>query len=245
MYPLSQRRSTGARLGWVRRYARCSAIGALMAMASVQQARSSDLTLQPKFTESGEVDTNPLLLSSGAKTAIGSITSPEATINDDTPLAHLDLDTRIDFNEYDLPEFSSNDLHTQGHASYKGATSFFGTSAGLDYDTTRTSELTGSGINVAGVRHTGLSFSPQGGFNLSPLDIVSANASYTRAQYSNTLLFTDYDTYSVGPGYQHTFDALNTGTAGLQASRFQTTTGPSITFDTYNPTVGWNRTFTQ
>lgn len=204
-----------------------------------------DLTVQGKFGETVENDNNPLLLASGVKPATGSVSSPEAIVNGDSQTAHADLDSRLDFNEYNLKGFSSTDLHTLYHTSYKGEVTSFGLNGGFDYDTTRTSELTNTGVNIAGIRHTGLTLSPQAGYGITPADQLFLNGSFQRSAYGNTLFYTNYDFYTLSPSFQHTFDPLNTGVVSINATEFRTASGINVGVDTIGPMVGWVRTLSE
>jgi hypothetical protein len=210
-----------------------------------KEARADNVTVQLKAQESYEQDDNPLLLSNGATTLFGFVTQPEAIVNDDTPLVHLDLDSRLDINEFNEPHFNSTDAHDAFHSTYKGETTQFGIDGNVDYDTTRTSELTTSGINLAGIRHMGLTFSPHAVANLTPVDQALLNVSYNDTRYFNTRSYTNYSYLVASPMIQHSFDGLDIGSAGLQATEYATSEGPPISIYTVGPQFGWTRNFSQ
>lgn len=220
-----------------------AALALLMSMAVTLPAWASDVvTVQMKGTQTIEYDSNPLLLlpsqnSLGAAT--GSITTPEITINGDLPNSHFDDDLRMDFNRYNLDGFSSNDIHDTLNGKVGGELWQASLGGAFDYDTTRTSEITGSGLNVAGIRHTGLSLSPQGQISLSPLDTLQLSGSYSAAFYSDTQRFTDFDDMGLTPTFQHVLDPLNAVQAMVQYSRFFTTSGSQLAVDTLMPMLGW------
>lgn len=226
--------------GWV--FLAAAAGGILSAQTP---AVADDLMVQAKGTETVEHDDNPLVISRGVKSVTGSITAPEAIVNDDTPTTHVDLDTLLDFNEYDLADFSSTDVHSNFHSSYKGEVDSLGLNGGFDYDTTRTSELTSTGVNIAGIRHTGFNLSPQAGFGISPSDRIFLNASYLHSSYGSTTLYTDYAFYSLSPSLQHEFSQQDTGFVSLEANRFETASGPQAGVDSIGPMVGWVRTLSE
>lgn len=201
----------------------------------------SDLSGQIMIKQSFQHDTNPLLQASGQKSLSGSVTSPELIVNGDDPTHHADLDNRVDINKFNLTGFSSNDLHSSGHLNFTGETWKAGLAGNFDYDTTRTSEVTASGINIAGIRHTGFGVQPQTSVALSPLDQAQMGASYQRNRYDNLKYYTNYEVYGLTPGFQHAFTPLDNGIVQLQAGRYQTLTGPSITIDNVGPTVGWDK----
>jgi len=210
-----------------------------------QPVRAADIEVQVKGNETVEHDSNPLLLQTGGRPSIGSITSPEVLMSGDTPTLHGDIDNLLNVNEYNLANFSSVDYHGNFHTSAKGLSTFAGLNGSLDYDTTRTSELLTSGINIAGIRHTGISLTPQAGINLSPVDETFVNGVFSHTLYSNTVSFTDFSDYGVTPAYQHTFDPLNTGALLFNVNRYQTTNTAPVRIDTLGPSVEWIRKFTQ
>jgi hypothetical protein len=84
---------------------------------------------------------------------------------------------------------------------------------------------------------------PHISYNPMPNDKFSLSGSAQRSQYASSV-FSDYDAFSVTPGYEHKFDPLNTGIFSIQAQRFFTTTGLSNRIDTVGPSVGWSTIIT-
>lgn len=200
------------------------------------------LTGTAKLSETLQSDSNPLLQVGPHQAVLGSITSPELLIKGDTPNLHMDLDNRIDINRYDMPSNNSVD----GHGIYNGLYSGLGWTAGLggtfDYDTTRTSEVTGSGNNVAGIRHRGLSLTPTTSVNLTPVDQVKLSVGASDSSYSNSQTYTPYRVYSSSAMYQRAITPVDSAMATLQGSRYLTRSGPKVTIDTWSPQVGWATT---
>jgi hypothetical protein len=205
----------------------------------------SDLSAQVMVKESLQHDSNPLLATSGRKSLDGSVTSPELIFNDDSVVSHADLDSRVDVNEFNLKGFSSTDIHSTGHLSQKGEVWQATLAATLDYDTTRTSEATASGINVAGIHHTGLSLQPQATVNITQVDQAQITTSLQQSFYENKQLYTNYEVFGFTPSYQHTFNPLDSGQILLQTSHYQSLAGSSITIDSAGPAFGWNRRFSE
>jgi hypothetical protein len=200
----------------------------------------ADLSGQFLAKQTFEHDSNPLLDSIGRKAVDGSITSPEVILNDDAPTGHTDLDTRVDVNEFNRQGFSSNDVHSTGHVSGTGELWQAALAATVDYDTTRTSEVNASGINIAGIRHLGLTLQPQTTVNLSQTDQAQVTGNYLQNFYASKQSYTNYETFGVTPAYIHAFSALDSGQVLFQAGRYQTTTGFPITIDNVGPAVGWS-----
>jgi len=203
-------------------------------------------TLSVKATVSQilQYESNPLLQREGAVGVMGAITTPNLKINSDTDASHLDLESYINNNEYDREHFSSTDLHSRLHANSRGATWQFSLTGGVDYDTTLTSEQLTTGLNIAGIRHTGLSLSPTLGYAVSPVDVVAITPSYMSSFYEDKTVFTNIQVLGITPSWSHAFDAANTGTVTVQESQFKTLSGAATSIDTQSLMVGWNHQFT-
>jgi hypothetical protein len=202
-------------------------------------APPAPLSVEGQVTQIFQYDSNPLLVNGGARPVVGSTTEPEFTLTGATPTLRLDWDTRLDVNEFDRSRFSSTDVHTTARGTATGETMFAKLTAGFDYDTTRTSELTTSGFNVAGVRHDGLNLAPEIGAGLTPTDKILFDAGYQRATYDDTLLFTNYQLFSANPSFIHNFTDDDSGLVILQASRFETLTGVPGKEESVGAGLGW------
>ncbi len=199
------------------------------------------LAVQGKLTESVQADSNPTLSTGKAHDLFGSVTSPEGILAIDTPEFHLDTDWRDDINRFSQTLLSTNDVHGLLHSLWHNEVLQIGLNGSYDYDTTRTSEETTSGIEVAGLRHEAGSLSPQIGYSLGPQDQLQISSTILDAYYANSTIYRNYSVYAVNPIYQHKFNDLNTGYITVQLSRYQTTTGlPQTTIDQLAPMVGWS-----
>ena len=196
------------------------------------------LTAQFIGTENLTYDTNPLLITNGAKTLFGSTTAPELLLTEVDPMSKFSLDTVVDENVYNHSEFDSTDLHeiiNAGHQNDQWATSLKATG---DYDTTRTSEITTFGINLPRVRHTGFSGTPEVSYSPTVVDKLTLAGSAQTSHYDNSA-FIDYNLYTINPSYEHNFDPLNAGILTIQAQRYEATSGTRQTRDTIGPSLGW------
>jgi hypothetical protein len=207
--------------------------------AAVGTAWAGNGAVQFILPERLEVDSNPLMLRHGAERVMGSVTSPEIGVSSDTPTDHFGINTRVDRSFYDVKGFSSTDVHSRANVKTKGEVWEAGLSATFDYDTTRTSEQEASALNIAGIRHTGLTLSPLLTTTLSETDSLILNPSLTHSYYANKLLYTNYTVYAFNPSYQHSFDPRNTGMVILQSSRYQTERMPRTVIDNIGPALGW------
>ncbi len=200
--------------------------------------------LQAKIGETFEYDDNPLLTTATASALIGSITAPEFLVSGGSPDANLSLDTTLDINEFNLMGFSSQDIHSKFNSSIDQDRLLASLKATFDYDTTRTSELDLSGINHVGIRHTGLTISPEVGYRISPIDQFVLDGSLNENDYANTVIYTEFRTYTVRPTYIHSFDPNNSIAIFVGAQKYETLSGVPISIESVMPGLGWNTQIT-
>jgi hypothetical protein len=195
---------------------------------------------QAKIGETFEYDDNPLLTTASAAALIGSVTAPEFLISGGSPDANVSLDNTLDLNEFNLAGFSSQDLHSKLIGSVDRELVLMRLNAALDYDTTRTSELNLSGINQVGIRHTGITISPEIGYRISPVDQLVLDGTLNENDYANTVIYTDFRTYTIRPTYIRSLDPNDAivGFVGLQ--KYETLTGLPISIESVMPGLGWN-----
>lgn len=204
----------------------------------------SGLTAQAIGSETGSVESNPLMLIQKSKSLIGSTTSPELILNDSTPLTQFSADTLINENLFNETNFNSTDVHSNINLATQNQRWTTAIQAKTDYDTTRTSELSTYGnISTTPVRHTGFSLTPQASFSPTEIDKFSLLTNLLVTQYGSSI-YSNYEQASVTPTYSHNFDPRNAGTFGLQAQEYKTTNGTANKVDSLGPSVGWVATLT-
>lgn len=215
--------------------------------ASAQNATTNPLTLQSDSylqaigTQSFTYDTNPLMLTNGAKTLYGSVTAPELVLYNTTPTSQLMVDGVVQKNIFNQSEFDSTDLHSKILFNTKNERWSADLKQTIDYDTTRTSEFSNYGFITAPVRHIGINVSPTIGFKPTATDTISLPASLTTSHYERRV-FTDFTVMSASPNLKHEFDPNNTGVFTFKAQRYRATTGPRNVVDSVGPSIGWIRT---
>ena len=221
-----------------------SAVCALLSVADPSSVRAADFDIKPQYSQSFEVDSNPLLNPNGGQTLFGSVFMPEVTISRSTADSTISMDNRLDISRFNLDQFSSSDVHSTLFGKKSWSSSYFSMSGKLDYDTTRNSEYNNSGINVAGIRHTGLSIAPEYGITLDQRNQLVIDANASNADYANTRIYQNYVIYGFTPSLQHSFDAQDVGELILQTSHYNTTSGLRNTANTVGPALGWKRQMT-
>ncbi len=219
---------------------------ALLAVGGIwsPQARAAEFDVKPKYSQSFELDPNPLLAPAGGKTLYGTVFMPEVTLSRDTADSSISMDTRLDLSRYNLEKFSSSDVHSTIAGKKSWEVSYFTMSGKLDYDTTRSSEFTNSGVNVAGIRHTGFSLAPEYGISLDSRNTFVLDGSASTAVYGDSRIYQNYVTYGLSPTLEHAFDVKDVGELILQTSHYNTTSGFRNSANTIGPAVGWKRQMT-
>ena len=232
-------------------YAACFSAGSLLLSSSPLLATDYTSTAAPQEagsttgfsaeaigSETGTYDSNPLMRTQGATSLYGSITQPELLINDATPTSQLTSDTKIDENLFNQTNFDSTDLHQNINFQKQSALWSAGAKAQVDYDTTRTSEITTYGFNTTPVRHLGFSVAPQIAYIPDAVDQIAFLGSVITSHYDSSI-YTNYEVVNVDPTYTHNFDPNNAGTFSFLVQRYKSTSGPSNTVDTAGPSIGW------
>lgn len=207
-------------------------------------AQAAQFDIKPQYGQSFEVDPNPLLAPTGGKTLFGTVFTPEVTISRSTSDSYISMDNRLELSRYNLDQFSSSDVHSTIAGKKSWRVSYFNMSGKLDYDTTRSSEFTNSGVNVAGIRHTGFSLAPEYGISLDSRNTFVVDGSASTAIYGDPRIYQNYVTYGLSPNLQHAFDFKDIGELILQTSHYNTTSGFRNSANTIGPALGWKRQMT-
>lgn len=227
--------------GRKRRLSALAQIGlvAVAGMAGISNAQADAYTLTTKLGGYFEMDTNPLLDRKGAQTLYGWNSTPELILNGRTPTWTLYSDNQINDGRFNLNNFNSTDYRNFTSLNYQGEQYYMKLQGGFVYDTTRTSEIESSGNNVAGVRHYGINFMPEFGYNITEAQQIVVSANYIAHFYDNNSEFTNFESYGISPKYLYSFTLRDTGFVALQASHFNTLSGPDSEGDSIGPLVGW------
>jgi len=222
---------------------------ALASLVGVLCSTGASTVYADGFTVTGklggkfEMDTNPLLHKKGAQTLFGWTSTPQLILTGRTPDLTVDSDSFVNDGRFNLDEFSSTDFHNMSSLNYQGEKSYFRLDGGLDYDTTRTSEIGASGNNRAGVRHTGFHLAPEFGYDVTEDQEIVLSANYAASFYGSNPQYTNYQSAGVTPKYQYNFTMRDTGFVGIQATHFNTLKGPTSKGDSAGPLVGWTHRF--
>lgn len=203
----------------------------------------SGFSTEASISETFSYDSNPLRVSTGETDLFGSTTSPQLVIRRETPRSSFESDTQVDINQFNHSEFNSVDLHQKFELGTHNERWAASVRALIDYDTTRTSELTSYALNLPRVHRTKLTAAPQLTFKPNTTDSWSLNATASDVKYDNNA-YIDYTIYSLTPSFSHRFDAQNTATIALPVQRYASTSGSKQTSQSIGPTIGWSTTIT-
>ncbi len=184
------------------------------------------------------MDTNPLRLSNGETTLIGSYTAGEIMLGLHTPTSKFTSSTRVNQGFYDDSDFDSTDVHETLSLSTRNERWSAGIEGMIDYDTTRSSEISSLGVTVPSIRHTGLSAEPEVAYKLTEQDTVSLKGKIVESRYDHNA-YVDYRVYSLSPSYMRNIDPLNILLMSINSRRYQTQDGPDTTVDNIGPQLGW------
>ncbi|GEO80128.1 hypothetical protein [Pararhodospirillum oryzae] len=213
--------------------------GAVLAQAQEATTPVSSLEAVGSVTGRFETIDNPLLQVGASDTLYGWVTAPRLTVTGRTPTTSLSVDSRMEVGLYNLEDYGSTDAHVTVNGANQGQRWTLGAMGLVDYDTTRTSEETGSGNNMTGVRHTGLSVAPFVRYAVTPVDQLQLQGSLADSSYSDKALYTDYRTTGAGATWQHALSPISALVAAFQVGTYETTHGPETVIFTWSPQVGW------
>lgn len=201
-------------------------------------AHAENQDVQVSLSQKGTWDSNPLLLTNNYDDILGSQTTPKISFKSKTPTLQLDTAAFVDENIFDDSSYNSTDFHGTAGLTKKVERWSAGISGNVNYDTTRTSELTNFDVNVGSVRHLGYSVAPQISFNPTQIDTISVSGSFAKSEYDSNS-HTDYHTLSVSPSYTHGFTPLNSGIISFNAQTYQADKNSDAKVDSFGPSVGW------
>lgn len=218
--------------------------GALWAATPLPSPIPGGLTTEMRASETFSYDSNPTRVAEGAEALFGSTTSPQLIVRYKTPRTEFEADSRVDVNFFDRSVYNSTDFHETLQIRRRNERWLAALRGTMDYDTTRTSELSNYGLNLPKVRRTRLGVAPQLAFRPNERDAWLLNASVMDSSYDQRA-YTDYHVYAASPAYEHKFNAYNKGTLSLNAQRYETQSGVALTSDSVGPSLGWTSQLTE
>jgi len=207
------------------------------------QGNAANISVQATLAEQGVWNSNPMLLHNNVEALWGSTTSAGLSVKDATPTSLIALDGTFNKSLFNQSGFNSDDVFLSSSLSRRMQRWQASLNTRFTYDTTRTSEETSYGTNIAGIRHWGTGVAPNLSFRVTSTNELGLASSFSNDSYDETG-YTNYTVMSVTPSYTHSFDALNKGVLSFMARRYETQNTPKKTIDSLSPSFGWLHVFT-
>jgi len=205
------------------------------------QAEGGDVRLI--LSEQGVWDSNPMMLTQNVKEIYGETTMPRVLFFDKTETSKIGFDAWLENSVFNRSEYNATDYHAQLDFTKQTQRLHFGVQGKLDYDSTRTSEISNFGQATLLSRHLGYAASPTIGYDLSQLSKVELTGSYDRSIYDKAT-YVDYRTVSFSPAYTRKLTELYSGIILANLRRYQTEEGMDKIVDSVGPMIGFSAVFT-
>jgi len=218
---------------------RISLVSAAALVAASGVAQAENWKIETSGSGKLEIDDNPLLSTENAESVTGVILTPTLRAKHDTGAALVEFGGQLEANQYDDSSFNSNDVYIDALGRQKFSTGMMELRGSYNYDTTRTSEVSESGLSIAGVRHTTFSLRPHIETALTQTEQLNLDGSFTNSKYDSSE-YTDYRNYSIKPSLRHAFNEIHSGILAVEGSRYESTSGTGVTADNLIPSVGWD-----
>lgn len=215
--------------------ASCAAVFSLPA----QDAAAGNWDVDTKINQEVVYHSNQQMLITNEKETYGSITTPSITIKSKTPTSGVLIDSSIQQNLFNDSSYNSTDLYTNARLSKKIQRWEAALGANVDYNTTRSSEVTTFGIDTHNDRHLGYAFTPEITFSPSVKDSLSISGGLNVSRYEDTTRNTNYNVYSSSFSWGHALTEFSTGFFSFNARRYQAQNDTDETVDSAGPSLGW------
>lgn len=225
------------------RFLRAGRMAALMLPLLAGTGLAANLDLQGSFSETGIWDSNPMRVTGGEESIWGSETSASLIVIGRTPESKADAKLTALRNQFNRSEFNSTDFHGTAGLSRHTQRLEAGIDGKLDYDTTRTSEITTFGRDVGSVRHTAYSLSPKVSYSLSQRSSVALAGNWLQSEYDSAA-YSDYRIISLTPSASYNLTQLQQAMLFFQAQRYESMDSSDQYVDSLGPSLGWSASLT-
>lgn len=175
----------------------------------------------------GGYDDNPLLLSDNEEGVFGTTVTPSLTLGWFSPNISAGVDLALPYSAFsgdgiegDGGDLDSFDQHAGSFLTLSGALTELSLDARYDRDTTRTSELTDTGLLSGSERRERLSGAVGVLRRLTPVDSLSLNVGAEDVSYETDLL-TEFRAYTGEAEYLHDIDPRTQVGLELRVTRFE------------------------
>jgi len=227
--------------GKVIRLAVLMGIALLATSTAGTSARAQDWILKTGISQRVQYNTNLLLTPRDEVSAFGSVTTPQVTIERDSPNSQMTLDGKFKFAEYiNHSELNSQDqlINFSGNKDLSERSSL-GLDAAFIRDTTLESDQDISGRFLEdSVRFTRWQADPSWTYWLSPVDKLTLGGDYQTVFY-NSDLKTDYQYYGGSLQVEHQLSETAAVLASASYFRFDPDDFLDTTTDIYGGLIGY------
>ena len=220
-------------------FAWVSAVFLLMAPATANAEKSNFIA---RFKEIAVYDSNPLLRTHDSGSIKGSETTVSIGYDKETTKTKFRSSLSATRNQFNDSKFSSTDFHGFSGLKLDHRRWQLSLDVKVDYDTTRTSELTTLGLDIDSTRRSAYSLAPGIFYSLSPRDSLSISGNWNETRYDDNSL-TDYRTYSITPAFAHNISPKQLVQFGWLFNRYQSLENSSQRVNTNGPSVSWTYVF--
>ncbi len=216
---------------------------ALLVMVCAIPFASAEDTVEVDVNETIIWDSNPLMQTTGETDILGSETKASLELGRNTPSEKLTAEFEAVRNQFNETSFNSTDVAFSTDLEKKYRRVGWSIQGGIDYDTTRTGEITTFGRNTRAERRTTWQIEPEVSYNLSPLSKVALSGSWLERYYDDASSLIDYRTASVSPSLIRSLTPRQTGVMSFHARRYSSLEGGDRTVDSLGPSFGWQYNF--
>ncbi len=201
-------------------------------------AHAGKMTFDGKLSEKGTWDTNPLMLVQDEKDLYGSTTSADLSLKNETPTLELEIKGGVAQNLFNQTRFDSTDFYGRTSLSKKMEDWSASLQGNVDYDTTRTNEITTFGQDLGAVRRFHYGTTPKIEFAVTEKGKVGLELSYKKTIYDSSSL-TNYTISSATPAYTYQFTPDNTGIFSVNFRSYQALDASKTRINSIAPSAGW------
>jgi hypothetical protein len=216
-------------------------IATLAVCGGAHRSFAQDWSLSSSLMQRGSYSSNLLLNPDSKDSGFASLTIPELKLQRTGPDSTVTLDGQFKFAEYfSHPDFNSQNQRLNLNIDKQlSERSTLDLSADFNRDTTLTSDqdITGRFLDKS-IRFITWDVAPSWTYLLSPIDQITASASYQSTTYDSNEQ-TDYQYYGASLDYNHQLSELAQITASLDYSRFIPDDTVDTVTDSYGGLIGY------
>ncbi len=205
---------------------------------------AGDISTQASISETGIWDSNPLMISRDRGESIyGSETKATYSIKNKTPTVQTYAKISAIRNQFNDSDFNSTDFHGNVGITKKTPRLEASIKGDIDYDTTRTSELTTFDQNITSARHLSYSLRPSISHSISKRSNIALSGRWKESKYDDSSL-SDYRILSIVPSASYNITPLQQATVSFQTQRYQSLEDTNAYTDSLGPSIAWKASLT-